>query len=69
MQPYPGKSNSEVYTFVVGGGVMDICEMKEIPEIILTIMGSCWLYKPSHRPTFESICESLSANECVENEG
>ena len=34
MQPYPGMSNSEVFEYVVGGGVMDIGEMKHVPNVL-----------------------------------
>ena len=34
MQPYPGMSNSDVFEYVVGGGVMDIDEMKHVPSTL-----------------------------------
>jgi hypothetical protein len=33
-QPYPAKSNSEVFDLVVRGGVMDISEMKHVPKAL-----------------------------------
>jgi hypothetical protein len=58
-QPYPAKSNSEVFDLVVRGGVMDISEMKHVPKALLMIMEKCWLYKPQNRPTFEGILGCL----------
>ncbi|XP_062509268.1 insulin-like peptide receptor isoform X2 [Corticium candelabrum] len=59
MQPYPGMSNSDVFDFVIGGGVMDLAQIKNAPITYTTLMEHCWLFKALDRPTFETILSWL----------
>ncbi|RZF46497.1 hypothetical protein LSTR_LSTR009279 [Laodelphax striatellus] len=59
-QPYQGKSNEEVLTYVLAGNSLQaplFCS-----EVIKPIMVSCWDFKPSKRPSFLQIVDMLEVH-------
>ncbi|XP_039293585.1 insulin receptor [Nilaparvata lugens] len=56
-QPYQGKSNEEVLAYVLAGNSLQaplFC-----PEVIKPIMLSCWNFRPTKRPSFLQIVNTL----------
>ncbi|XP_072121156.1 tyrosine-protein kinase receptor TYRO3 isoform X2 [Mobula birostris] len=57
--PYPGVENAELYDYLISGQ-----RLKQPPNCsdkLYHLMCSCWHVEPKHRPTFESLKESLES--------
>ncbi|XP_030373756.1 insulin-like receptor [Scaptodrosophila lebanonensis] len=59
-QPYQGLSNEQVLRYVIDGGVMERPE--NCPDMLYTLMQSCWHHRPSARPTFMEIISYLESS-------
>lgn len=56
-QPYQGFSNDQVLRYVIEGGVMERPE--NCPDRLYDLMRKCWQHRPSARPSFLEIIDSL----------
>lgn len=59
-QPYPGKTNQEVFDFVSKGYRMDVKLLPHCPTIFMMLMERCWRTQPQHRPDFHKILAVIS---------
>ena len=59
-QPYQGLSNDEVLNFVKERRTMTI--PNRCPELIASLMKSCWAFDADDRPSFIQICQQLLGN-------
>ncbi|XP_054726733.1 insulin-like receptor [Anastrepha obliqua] len=66
-QPYPGYSNDQVLRFVIEGGVME--RPDNCPDKIYEIMQQCWEHRPSKRPSFFKIINTLFEHVDTDSEG
>ena len=56
-QPYPGKSNEDVLSFVVDGGILE--QPEDCPDRLYNMMCNCWKTDPRARPSFLEIVQFL----------
>lgn len=56
-QPYPGKSNEDVLSFVIDGGILE--QPADCPDRLYNMMCNCWKMDPRARPSFLEIVQFL----------
>ena len=56
-QPYPGKSNEDVLSFVIDGGTLE--QPEDCPDRLYNMMCNCWKTEPRARPSFLEIVHFL----------
>jgi len=56
-QPYPGKSNEDVLSFVIDGGILE--QPDDCPDRLYNMMCNCWKTEPKARPSFLEIVQFL----------
>ena len=73
LQPYYGMTHEEVVDFIKNGNILS--SPPETPSSIYQLMKLCWSKKPSNRPAFQSIYQTLysiyhklNLNHCKDNQ-
>lgn len=61
-QPYPGKSNEDVLSFVIDGGILE--QPDDCPDRLYNMMCNCWKADPRARPSFLEIVHFLENDVC-----
>eukprot|EP00118_Oscarella_pearsei_P021151 m.236157 g.236157 ORF g.236157 m.236157 type:complete len:983 (+) comp40131_c0_seq11:1257-4205(+) len=64
--PYPGLTNEDVILHVSKGKVLEVKELKHIPDLLVSVMRKCWRYQILDRPSYTDILKELPALEGYE---